>query len=76
MAEPVDASDLKSGDGNIVWVQVPLAPSEKRSAAAALFFCISQNPQIVRGSRKLKRRDHEKTSVLHFVCGLRNYNKI
>ena len=29
MAESADASDLKSGDGNIVWVQVPLAPSLK-----------------------------------------------
>ncbi len=26
MAESADASDLKSGEGNLVWVQVPLAP--------------------------------------------------
>ena len=29
MAESADASDSKSVDGNIVWVQVPLAPSLK-----------------------------------------------
>ncbi len=28
MAELVDAADLKSADGDIVWVQVPLRPPE------------------------------------------------
>ena len=43
MAESADASDLKSGEGNLVWVQVPLAPpflkKIKKSVAFDSQFC-------------------------------------
>lgn len=42
MAEPVDASDLKSGGGNTVWVQVPLAPYKDYIFGCSLF-CVRKD---------------------------------
>ena len=48
MAELVDAADLKSADGDVVGVQVPLPPSARDEPPDALFApraeAISANP--------------------------------
>ena len=40
MAELADAEDLKSSDGDILWVQVPPAPLDSRAQGARFSFQI------------------------------------
>jgi len=43
MAELVDAADLKSADGNVVGVQVPLPPSLKSADATGFLLTCSES---------------------------------
>ena len=48
VAESVDASDLKSGEGNLVWVQVPSAPPTYWPVKAFILVCAA-------GLKKMKK---------------------
>ena len=46
MAESADASDLKSDDGDIVWVRPPLA-LQKKTSARGLFLSANRNFTLI-----------------------------